>query len=229
MTIDLSDLAVIFDLDGTLVDSGPDLTDAMNAVLRGEGLPELPEAEVRHLVGDGARALLRRGFEADGQAFPHGAAGDALIERFLAHYRVHLADRTRPFPGAEECLARLSGAGAALAVCTNKPHGLAVSVLEALGLASRFEVVLGRDSLDRFKPDPAPLLAILDRTGRGRGVMVGDTMTDVAAGRAAGMAVFFARYGYGTGGGRPEPALRKDEQRFERLEALFDLIATVSP
>ena len=221
---DLSDLVVIFDLDGTLVDSAPDLTAAMNAVLAAEGLPALDAASVRHLVGDGARALLRRGHEAAGRAFPEGAAGDALVERFLTHYRAHLADETRPFPGAEGCLDRLSAAGAALAVCTNKPHALAVGVLERLGLTDRFAVVLGRDSLPRFKPDPAPLLAILARTGRARGAMIGDTMTDVAAARAAGMPLFYARHGYG-----PDDApLLDDEQRFEGFEALFDLISASS-
>ena len=231
---DLSDLCVIFDLDGTLVDSGPDLTDAMNVVLAEEGLATLPEETVRHLVGDGARALLRRGYEAEARAFPEGEAGDALVARFIAHYREHLADRTRPFPGAEGCLDRLAAAGAALAVCTNKPHGLAVSVLEQLGLLDRFEIVLGRDSLPVFKPDPAPLLDILRRTGRAHGVMIGDTMTDVAAARAAGMPVFYARYGYGPDDLIPDPAprapdrtgARTNEQPFEGLEGLFELIAT---
>ena len=236
---DLSELCVIFDLDGTLVDSGPDLTAAMNAVLAEEGLPELAEATVRHLVGDGARALLRRGYAADGQAFPDGAAGDALVERFIEHYRARLTDRTRPFPGAEACLDRLAGAGAALAVCTNKPHDLAVGVLEGLGLMGRFAEVLGRDSLPACKPDPAPLLEILRRTGRARGVMIGDTMTDVAAARAAGMPVMLATFGYGgggyggggygTGGGRPEIALQTHEQRFEDFEALFGLVVAASP
>ena len=219
---DLSDLCVIFDLDGTLVDSGPDLTAAMNRVLAEEGLPELPEAEVRHLVGDGARALLRRGYEADGQAFPDGAAGDALVARFIEHYRRNLTTRSRPFPGLDGCLDRLERAGAALAVCTNKPHDLAIGVLGELGLAPRFAAILGRDSLPVFKPDPGPLFEILRRTGAARGVMVGDTMTDVAAGRAAGMPVFYARYGYGP----DDLPLQTHEQRFEDLEALFDLIAT---
>ena len=219
---DLSGLCVIFDLDGTLVDSGPDLTAAMNHVLAEEGLPELPESTVRHLVGDGARALLRRGYEADGRAFPEGEPGDALVARFVAHYQKNLTTRSRPFPGLDACLDRLERSGAALAVCTNKPHDLAVGVLEELRLAPRFAEVLGRDSLSAFKPDPAPLLEILWRTGRPRGVMVGDTMTDVAAGRAAGMPVFYARYGYGP----DDLPLQMHEQRFDDLEALFDLIAT---
>lgn len=219
---DLTGLCVIFDLDGTVVDSGPDLTDAMNVVLSEEGLAALPEAAVRHLVGDGARALLSRGFAADGHAFPDGPAGDALVARFIAHYRDHLADRTRPFPGAERCFDRLAGAGATIAICTNKPHDLAVGVLEQLGLTARFAEILGRDSLPVYKPDPGPLFEILRRTGTARGVMVGDTMTDVAAGRAAGMPVYYARYGYGP----DDLALQTHEQRFEDLEALFELIAT---
>ena len=221
---DLSGLVVIFDLDGTLVDSAPDLAGAMNAVLRAEGLRPLAPAVVRPLVGDGARALLRRGYAENERAFPDGAAGDALVGAFLEHYAAHLADETRAFPGAEDALDALAAAGAALAVCTNKPERLTHPLLDRLGLAARFEIVLGRDSLARCKPDPLPLLTIRARTGRARGVMVGDTATDRDAARAADMAFLHARFGYGPA----DLPLSNAEQRFEGFEALFDRIAEVA-
>ena len=221
---DLSDLVVIFDLDGTLVDSAPDLAGAMNAVLTAEGLAPLPPGDVRPLVGEGARALLVRGFAVNGRPFPDGAAGEALVARFLEHYAAHLADETRAFPGAEACLDRLSAAGAALAVCTNKPERLTWPLLDRLGLTERFGEVLGRESLARCKPDPLPLTTILTRSGRARGVMVGDTATDRDAARAASMPFLHARFGYGPA----DLPLRKDEQRFEGFEALFDRIAAGS-
>lgn len=214
---DLSDIVVIFDLDGTLVDSAPDLTDAMNAVLAQEGMAPLPEATVRHLVGEGARALLVRGFAEHGRDFPSGAAGEALVARYLDHYSGHLTARSFVFEGAEACLDRLTAAGAALAVCTNKVERLALPVLEGLGLLGRFEVVLGRDSLERHKPAPAPLREIARRTGR-RGVMVGDTATDMDAARAAGMPALLATFGYG------EAGLNADA-RFGGYAELFGLIA----
>ena len=219
----MDDLVAIFDLDGTLVDSAPDLAGAMNAVLTAEGLRPVPPRDVRPLVGDGARALLVRGHAENDVPFPGGEAGDALVARFLAHYAEHLADETRPFPGAEALLDRLAAAGAALAVCTNKPERLTWPLLDRLGLTDRFAVVLGRDSLPRHKPDPLPLLAILARTGRTRGVMVGDTATDRDAARAASMPFFLASFGYGP----DDLSLRDDEQRFEGFEALFDLIGAV--
>lgn len=214
---DLSGLVVIFDLDGTLVDSAPDLTDAMNAVLAREGMAPLPEAEVRHLVGEGARALLVRGFAEHGRAFPDGHEGDVLVERYLEHYAGHLTARSFVFEGVEACLDRLSRAGAALAVCTNKVERLALPVLEGLGLLDRFEVVFGRDSLERHKPDPAPLTEIARRTAR-RGVMIGDTATDLNAARAARMPAFLASFGYG------EPI--EGARAFARYEDLFDMIAS---
>ena len=221
----MDDTVVIFDLDGTLVDSAPDLAGAMNAVLQAEGLDTVPPDAVRPLVGDGARALLVRGYAENGRPFPEGAAGDALVARFLAHYAEHLADETRAFPGAEAALGRLAGAGAALAVCTNKPERLTWPLLDRLGLTARFAVVLGRDSLPRHKPDPLPLRTILERTGRARGVMIGDTATDRDAARAAAMPFLHAQFGYGP---RDLPLLN-DEQRFEGFEALFDLVGSLSP
>ena len=217
---DLSGLTVIFDLDGTLVDSAPDLAAAMNAVLTAEGLPTLSPAEVRPLTGEGAAALMRRGFEAAGRAWPDGEERARLIHHFLAHYEANLTAETHPFPGAEDCLAHLRDAGAALAVCTNKPHGLAVKVLEGLGLSGWFAVVLGRESLPVCKPDPTPLLYILAETGAARGVMIGDTQTDLDAARGANMPCMLASFGYGT----PDLRLEGAEQRFDDYEALFGLV-----
>ncbi|MBB4658438.1 HAD-IA family hydrolase [Parvularcula dongshanensis] len=219
-----SDLVVIFDLDGTLVDSAPDLTEAMNVILGEEGMAPLPEREVRHLVGEGARALLRRGYAEHGRRFPEGEEGDVLVTRYVDRYAARIAERTRPFGGCEDALAQLAEAGAALAVCTNKVEKLAFPLLDALDLTKWFDVVLARDSLDRCKPDPAPLIEIQRRTGRARGVMIGDTPTDLAAGRAAGMPVLLAEFGYGS---FETSHAVKDEQRFEDFEALFEKIRSL--
>lgn len=219
----LSDLVVIFDLDGTLVDSAPDLTEAMNAILTREGLSPLPAGEVRHLVGEGARALLERGFAENGRAFPQGSAGDRLVSDYIDHYEDHIADSSFVFEGCDACLEALARAGATLAVCTNKVERLAFPLLRALGLLSRFEIVLGRDSLAAHKPDPAPLQEILRRSGRSRGVMVGDTLTDLLAGRRAGMPVLLAEFGYGT----EDIPLETSEQRFADYEALFEMIIRI--
>lgn len=190
---------MIFDLDGTLADSAQDLGATLNAILAEHDLPPAPLSAVRDEVGHGARALLARGFALGGATLPEGEAEEKILERFLSHYADHIADKTVLFPGVEPCLDALTAQGAALAVCTNKRVGLAVPLLEALGVVHRFEPIFGRDSLPEYKPSGLPLTTILERTGRRRGIMVGDTITDIEAARAAAMPCAFATFGYGAG------------------------------
>jgi len=188
---------VVFDLDGTLVDSAPDLAAALNHVLAGEGLPTLPLARVRSLVGAGAVAMLRRGFEVAGE--PLGAARlPPLRLRFLDHYRAGIARRTRPFPGALAALDALAGAGHALALCSNKPEAMCRALLDALDLSARFASVIGGDSVGIGKPDPAPLRAAVERAGGNvtEAVMIGDSAPDVGAARALGIPVCLVSFGY---------------------------------
>lgn len=198
MTDDLLRGAVVaFDLDGTLVDTAPDLIGTLNVLLNDEGLPALPLAEARPFIGRGARWLIERGFEAAGQHL-HPARVQPLFDRFIAHYLEHIADESRPFPGCEAALDTLRAAGAKLCVCTNKRTDLSVALLETLGLASRFEAVIGADAAPAIKPDPRHLQAAVDAVGgdMARAIMVGDAFTDAGAARAAKAGLILVSFGY---------------------------------
>lgn len=195
----LSGMVCIFDLDGTLVDSAPDLTAALNRSLLREGLDTVDESEVRPLVGEGARALLRRGFAMQARHFPEGAEGDRLVEAYVDDYASRISERSSAFPGVEAALRRLDSDGARLAVCTNKMSRLSEPLLKDLGLWTHFAEVVSADSLPEKKPSPLPIRTIMERTGCTRAVMIGDTVTDDLAARAAGIPSLIATFGYGAG------------------------------
>lgn len=193
--------AVLFDLDGTLVDSVPDLCVAVNEVLTGLGYSPLSEAEVRGYVGDGARLLLARALSGS----EVGDADAALVERawgpFMAAYEAQLCVRSQLYPGVAETLRGLRGEGYRLGVVTNKPARFVAPLLEHLGVGDCFEVFVGGDSLSRRKPDPAPLLhamAALEATAEST-TMVGDSLNDIRAGQSAGCLVIAVSYGYNHG------------------------------
>ena len=188
---------IAFDLDGTLVDSAPDLIGALNGVLAEQGLATLSLGAARVMVGRGARALLEQGFSAAGAPLsPEAAPG--LVERFIDLYRGRIAQETRPFEGLEPCLDALAGAGARLVVCTNKRTDLSVALLDALGLTARFAAVVGADQAPAPKPDPRHLLTALAAAGGepARALMVGDSASDVGAARAAGVPSVVMSFGY---------------------------------
>jgi phosphoglycolate phosphatase len=193
----LSARAAVFDLDGTLVDSVPDLAAALNRVLAEAGLPPQPVDAVARMVGHGVARLVERGFAAAGAPLDL-AALPRWVERFLAFYADDLSARTRPYPGVPEALDALAAAGWRLGVCTNKPTRLAVGLLDALGLGGRFGAVMGGDAAPERKPHPASLLMTLDRLGvpASAAVFVGDSETDVLTARAAGVPVALVRGGY---------------------------------
>jgi len=187
---------LVFDLDGTLVDSAPDLATALNGLLNEMGRPALAESTVRSMVGDGAGVLVQRGLAASG-------LGDAdqpvALKRFLALYRDCLIDRTRAYPEVEATLERLKGDGHKLGVCTNKPYDPTRRILKALKLDRFFGAVIGGDSLPKRKPDPEPLLAAIERLG-GRAsdaVMIGDSANDVLCARAAAVTAILIPSDYG--------------------------------
>lgn len=202
---------LVLDLDGTLVDSLPDLSASLNRVLAARGLAPLAEATVRPMVGDGAPLLVARAFAA------RGAAPDAdALPDFLADYTAHATAATRPFPGIPEALHALVASGWRLAVCTNKPERPARALLAALGLAPLLAAIGGGDSFATRKPDPGHLLATLAAAGGqpGAAVMVGDHRNDVAAAQGAGLPCIFAGWGYGPPGmaeGAALVARRADE------------------
>jgi phosphoglycolate phosphatase len=188
---------LVFDLDGTLADTAPDLIATLNVLLAREGLPLQAPQAARALVGAGARALIERGFAVAG-APPRRERVDALVPEFLAHYEAHIADETRLFPGARAALERFQQAGFALAVCTNKPEPLARLLLERLGEARRFAAICGRETFAVSKPDGRVLHATiaLARGDPKRAVMVGDSKTDIDTARSAGAPVVAVDFGY---------------------------------
>ncbi len=187
--------AAIFDLDGTLIHSLPDLTVAVNQILAEEGRQPVTDAEVGPMVGDGAHTLVERAFAARG-GLP-GAVGP-LLDRFLEFYEAHATVLTRPFPQVVETLARLKSRGVALAVCTNKPTAATLEILEALDLAQYFAVVVGGDDTPALKPNPVHIETVLNRLGVGRdeAVMVGDSINDVLAAKGAGLPCIAVSFGY---------------------------------
>ncbi|SDH47780.1 phosphoglycolate phosphatase [Roseospirillum parvum] len=188
---------VVFDLDGTLVDSAPDLHAAVNQVLGGGlGRPPLPIEAIRGMVGQGARRLIEQALEATGGPAEPGL--DAWTERFLDIYGADPARLTTVWPGVIDQLDRLARQGVKLAVCTNKPEAASHTLLKALGLAGYFGAVVGGDTLAVRKPDPAPLLAAIERVGGdpADAVLIGDSAHDVATARAAGVPVIAVSFGY---------------------------------
>ena len=193
--------AVVFDLDGTLVDSAPDLQAAMNRMLAQIGRQELSVEAITGMIGDGVPKLVERALEATG-GIPNGDSVEELarsVGDFADEYNGHGAESTKPYPGVPETLAKLREAGFSMAVCTNKPQAATMEILQALDLARYFIAALGGDVLDGIrKPDPKHLLAALDALGvtPAEAVMVGDHLNDLACARAAGSPVVLCSYGY---------------------------------
>jgi phosphoglycolate phosphatase len=222
----MPDRAVIFDLDGTLVDTAPDLMRATNHVLEGLGRRAISMDEVRSFVGHGARALLTRGLAATG-GVPEGYDVEADYRRFVDYYSANIADGSAAFPGVVRLLERLRGEGFGLGVCTNKLEGLSVQLLDALDLSRYFGSVVGPDTLGVAKPDPRPFREAVSRLGlvAPRAVMVGDSETDVLTARNAGVPVIGVPFGY-----TPRPVAEFGPDRMiahfdEAYDAIQDLFA----
>jgi phosphoglycolate phosphatase len=186
---------LVFDLDGTLVDSAPDIAAAVNALFAELGLPAVELAHIRRMIGDGAPMLLERALAHVGAA--HQAA--ELMPRFSVHYGEHAVRLTTVYPSVVETLTALRGEGCRLGVCTNKPIGPTRAVLAALGLDSLIEAAVGGDSLPQRKPAAEPLLAVIRALGGtpDSAVLVGDSAVDLACAEAAGVPAIIIPSGYG--------------------------------
>jgi phosphoglycolate phosphatase len=188
---------VVFDLDGTLVDTAPDLISALNYVLDREGLPPVPLHSARAMIGAGARRLIERGLEVDGRAVELKDL-NRLTSDFIDYYAAHIADASRPFEGLEAALDELAARGYRLAVCTNKLEWLSKLLLDRLGLSARFSAICGADTFGISKPDPAILRQTVARAGgeMSSTVMVGDAGPDIGVARRAGVPVIGVEFGY---------------------------------
>lgn len=193
----LDGATIAFDLDGTLVESAPDLIGAVNAILASQGYAPLPYERGRPYVSRGARWLLQWGLETAGEPEP-AARTAALFGSFIDYYGPHIADQSAPFPGAVDALQTLKAAGARLVVCTNKPTDLSRSLLQKLGMAALFDGVVGIDAVSAAKPNPAHLVEAVQAVGGdlSRTVMVGDADTDAGAARGAGAPLILVGFGY---------------------------------
>ncbi|MBB6251345.1 phosphoglycolate phosphatase [Nitrospirillum iridis] len=188
--------AILFDFDGTLIDSAPDILTGINRLLDEENLPALDLGQVHQFIGDGAPTLVTRAFAATGRPLAPDSV-PAMTDRYMAIYEALPADPSCVFPGVAETLAHLC-AHIPLALVTNKPERATHAVLQAIGLNSYFKAVVGGDTLPTRKPHPGPLLHAMAQLGAepARTVMVGDGANDVTAGRAAGARVVCVTYGY---------------------------------
>ena len=188
---------LVFDLDGTLVDTAPDLINSLNFVLDREGLPPVPLHKARNMIGGGARKLIERGLEAEGRA----ASTDDIIRLtgdFIDHYAENIAVASRPFEGLEAALDDLQSQGFRFAVCTNKLEWLSKRLLDQLDLSSRFAAICGADTFGVSKPDPVILRQTVARAGGqlSSTIMVGDAGPDVGVARRAGIPVICVEFGY---------------------------------
>lgn len=192
---------MLFDLDGTLIDSAPDLARAVDAMLVQLRRPEAGEAQVRHWVGNGAARLVKRALTGEWEGEPEKALFERALRLFFQYYGESLVERTVLYPGVREGLDGLRDRGLALGVVTNKPGRFTLPILERLGIAHDFDVVVAGDTLDQKKPHPAPLLYAASSLGLrpAEVVMVGDSMNDVLAARKAGMPIVCVPYGYNHG------------------------------
>jgi phosphoglycolate phosphatase len=188
---------IVFDLDGTLVDTAPDLISALNFILDREGMPPVPLKSARNMIGAGARKLLERGLELEGRNASVKDI-DRLTTDFIDYYAAHIADASRPFEGLESALDDLATRGFRLAVCTNKLEWLSKRLLDELGLSPRFAAICGADTFGVSKPDPAILRQTIARAGGNpsSAIMVGDAGTDIGVARRTGIPVIGVSFGY---------------------------------
>jgi phosphoglycolate phosphatase len=188
---------IVFDLDGTLVDTAPDLLDSLNHTLDAGGVERTDVAGFRQFVGHGGRVMIERAYQAQRRALPMDEH-DRLFALFLEHYGANIPGQSKPYPGVVEALDRFRAADHLLAVCTNKTEEFSKRLLVSLGIAGYFAAICGQDTFDVRKPDPRHLTGTIDLAGgdHARAVMIGDSRTDIDTAKAAGIPVVAVDFGY---------------------------------
>ncbi|MEM7328327.1 MAG: HAD hydrolase-like protein [Pseudomonadota bacterium] len=227
MNFDFTGWTLVFDLDGTLVETAPDLHAALNHTLAYKGLGAVSLATIRMMIGHGAKAMIRKGL-----AYHNVPIDSDEIERdlwpvFLEHYAANCTRLSRPFQSSTTCLADLRSAGATLAVCTNKAQDLAAAVLAGLALDHHFSALVGGDTLPVKKPNGDHILETIVRAGgnTNQAIMVGDSQTDEKAARNAGLPFVFVSFGYGTLSGQSYECLKSIDHWRDMQQALSKLAA----
>ena len=217
---------IVFDLDGTLIDTAPDLVETLNVIFAREGFAPVPYATARTLIAGGAKVMIARGAEAEGHPLPASKL-EQMFADFIAYYADHLADRSQPFPGVIDALDFLARRGHRLAVCTNKLEGLSVRLLKELKLAGRFAAICGQDTFGIQKPDPEILRRTIAAAGGTlpHAIMIGDSVTDIRTARATGIPVVAVDFGYSE-----RPVAEFDPDRIiSHYADLPSSIAAISP
>jgi phosphoglycolate phosphatase len=217
----LRDATILFDLDGTMIDTAPDLIHAANHVLEANRLPQVETRVIQPAVGYGARAMIHAAMASLGREPPDSEL-TRMTEQFTAYYAENILVDSREFPGLTEALEVLKAEGALIAVCTNKRERLAKSLLKGLGIDHYFQAITGRDTFPKCKPDPAHVLETIRMAGgdAARAVMIGDSSADSLAAQGAGVSFIGVSFGYGES---PIEVLRPDAV----IHSLNDLIPTL--
>lgn len=188
---------IVFDLDGTLIDTAPDLVESLNHTIAARDLAPVSYEDLTHLVGQGARVMIQRAFALRGAPLAEEDV-PALLDRFITHYEAGMPGKSHPYPGLIEALERMKAAGYILAVCTNKMERLALPLLERLQLTGYFAAITGGDTFAFRKPDPAHILATIERAGgqADKVLMIGDSINDIMAARNGNIPSIAVPFGY---------------------------------
>ncbi|MEP1143595.1 MAG: HAD-IA family hydrolase [Henriciella sp.] len=225
MSHDLSAWTLVFDLDGTLVETAPDLHAALNHTLENKGLGPVTLESIRMMIGDGAKALIRKGLSHHDAEIDETEIDEHLWPLFLKHYLANITRLSVPYEDSVETLKTLKASGAILAVCTNKAQHLAEEVLDGLNIGNFFSATVGGDALSIKKPDGQHILETVARAGGdpSRTIMIGDAWTDERAARNAGLPFVFVSFGYGTLSAEPYEFLRSVDHWRDMQQALREL------
>lgn len=228
MRQDFTGWTIVFDLDGTLVETAPDLHAALNHTLAEKGLGPVPIEDIRMMIGDGAKALIRKGLSWHAQPIDEADLDSTLWPIFITHYLANITRLSHLFDEARTTLQQLKTLGFSLTVCTNKTQILAMEVLKGLDIDHLFDATLGGDITVSKKPDGAHILETLALSGgdRARAIMIGDSTTDERAARNAGLPFVFLTLGYGELSGDPYPAMRVINHWRELQPAILELTAS---